>query len=501
MIDNRTDFNDMQITEGRNSVRDQVEAARAINEKPWPQPRPLRDENSKPTEYPVAALGHVLGKAAQAISERVQAPLALSGQSVLGAAALAAQRLYNAPSIILSSGMPCSLYMLTLGDSGDRKSSCDALALAPIYEIEKRAQQQHTKEIEDWRNLPRKDREEVAPPADVTALFSDASYEQIASNLIGGGAPAIGVFSDEGALFFGGHSMKADTRAASIAGYTKMFDCGEVTRHRRTDREGSGTVYNRRVSFHLMVQPIAFRETLSDPLMMGQGFMARFLVAAPESLAGSRFLSQNRARDKAESDPRIGAYWSRIAALMNTRPIIDECGGIVASAMAISDEAEALWLQAYNAAEKEQGIGQDYADIKPFAGRFGEHSRRIATVLTVFDGSREIGAEIMARALELAAYSLSEWRRLTGVSQQDREIDEVEKLLAYLQRRRDMRSTQKIAKSGLKPRAGIRTIRNRVAVLVEHGWARPKSHKLDHAGELIADSVNEFELWGDTDAQ
>jgi putative DNA primase/helicase len=41
--------------------------------------------------FPVDALGGILGSAAHAIHDRVQAPLAICGQSVLAAASLAAQ--------------------------------------------------------------------------------------------------------------------------------------------------------------------------------------------------------------------------------------------------------------------------------------------------------------------------------------------------------------------------------------------------------------------------
>jgi hypothetical protein len=54
-------------------------------------PRPLCREPEPAETFPVYALGDVLGPAASGIQERVQAPLAICGQSVLAVATLAVQ--------------------------------------------------------------------------------------------------------------------------------------------------------------------------------------------------------------------------------------------------------------------------------------------------------------------------------------------------------------------------------------------------------------------------
>src|SRR5262245_47657467 len=69
---------------GRESVR-MVEDVKAE------APRPLMRELPPADPFPVDALGDVLAPAARAIHDRVQAPLAICGQSVLAAADLATQ--------------------------------------------------------------------------------------------------------------------------------------------------------------------------------------------------------------------------------------------------------------------------------------------------------------------------------------------------------------------------------------------------------------------------
>src|SRR5690606_12334114 len=92
----------------------------------YAEPIPLVIEDAD-TAYPLSALGEVLGGAAQAIVDIVQVPAAMAAQSVLAAAAMAAQPHAN----VLRAGqpIPLSLYLLTIAESGDRKTTADRLAL------------------------------------------------------------------------------------------------------------------------------------------------------------------------------------------------------------------------------------------------------------------------------------------------------------------------------------------------------------------------------------
>jgi hypothetical protein len=73
---------------GTEHIRRIVEGAEQIKLEP---PRPLVRVIPPADPFPVDALGSVLAPAARAINDRVQAPIAICGQSVLGAATLAVQ--------------------------------------------------------------------------------------------------------------------------------------------------------------------------------------------------------------------------------------------------------------------------------------------------------------------------------------------------------------------------------------------------------------------------
>ncbi len=99
-------------------------------------PEPLRATLPPSEPYPVEQLGNVLGGAAQALHETVKAPLALCCQSVLAASAFAAQSHFD---VLLPWGdrKPLSLFLLTVADSGERKSAIDDVVLGAAKAQEK----------------------------------------------------------------------------------------------------------------------------------------------------------------------------------------------------------------------------------------------------------------------------------------------------------------------------------------------------------------------------
>jgi len=103
--------------------------------------------------FPTQALGKVLGDAATTIAEGVKAPLALAAQSVLAVASLLTQQKANV--VIDGRTIPLSLFCLTIAESGDRKSSCDKIALKPIHDWQRIEQSRYRIEHEEFELLER----------------------------------------------------------------------------------------------------------------------------------------------------------------------------------------------------------------------------------------------------------------------------------------------------------------------------------------------------------
>jgi Protein of unknown function (DUF3987) len=106
--------------------------AREVTPEP---PRPLTRQMPPADAFPVDALGDVLGAAARAIHDRVRAPLAICGQSVLAAAALAVQA-HADVQLPMGHIKPVSDYFVTVAETGARKSASDTEAAWPIRKRE-----------------------------------------------------------------------------------------------------------------------------------------------------------------------------------------------------------------------------------------------------------------------------------------------------------------------------------------------------------------------------
>jgi len=167
---------------------------------------------------------------------------------------------------------------------------------------------------------------------------------------------------------------------------------------------------------------------LSNPIMQGQGFLARFLIAWPESLAGTRFY---RDADPAQ-DSRLGRYWQRMACLLVKEPTKDESGELTPPTLEMEPAALAAWIAKHDAIERQLGQGGDMQEIKPTAAKGAENLLRIAGVFAVVEGKQSIGADLIKRAAVLVSWYLNEALRLTNPSKVDPQLIQAQRLLDWL---------------------------------------------------------------------
>ena len=298
-------------------------------------PQPLLRSIPPGEPYPAGALGP-LREAVEAAQRITQAPVAIAGQSALAMASLAVQA--HADVATLAGMAPLSLFALTVARSGERKSTVDRLFMAGLRDHEREAARAHRDDCRAHENaaeLRKGERDRIlaeakrgkgekrtAAQADLEALgapppaplapnltATEPTFEGLVKLYIAG-QPSLGLFSDEGAQFLGGHAMNADNRLKTIAGLSSLWDGAPINRTRGGD--GTVTLLGRRLAAHLLVQPIAARPLLADPVAMGQGFLARFLIAEPPSAIGTRFVTDAAA----EPVPALAAYAARLRAIL-----------------------------------------------------------------------------------------------------------------------------------------------------------------------------------------
>jgi phage/plasmid primase-like uncharacterized protein len=396
------DLNDLHVRDGLAAVRSCIEAAMpperpTVSEAAMPRDEALRlaraalmPEQGPGVEYPISSLGP-LASVAERIAQGVQCDPALAGQCVLAAVALLAQGIANVRTL---DGMvkPLSLYALSIAQSGDGKDSADRIALHPVFEWQRKAARDYERALSQQGG---DDSEPVKEPfriaADVTIEGLRRSFQK--------GLPSQGVFSTEAGTLLAGHAMNPENRIKTAAALCGLWDRG----HLSVSRVGTGRLekFGLRLSAHLLVQPSAVIEALTDEGLAAIGFWPRFLLAWPAPLPPRKYRPF-----RPEQDPEIVAYWERMAALLR-HPIRDDLDGL--PVLEMSEGAQSRLAEFFEEAEHESRLGEWQA-IRPFGLRAAELAARIAGTLTVYTGGSEIDETAVKNAITLVRYSLANWR-------------------------------------------------------------------------------------------
>lgn len=361
-------------------------------------PEPLESIREGAQPYPLETLPVLLRDAAVGIADYAQGASALAAQVAIGAATCLAQSRVDAWSHV-SEKMPSSIFSLTLGVSGSAKSAMHSLAFLPIEREEKK----------------RLDAAGGWAPSAVSLVTGDASFSRVSSMLLDG-CTSLFWTTSEGGQVLKGHSLQADNAVAVLGALTRLWDGGGLERIRsKSNADTTGIAFNRRLSLSLMAQEITIRDVLRDPVLRGQGFLARFLFCAPDSLLGKRSLSLERLERKPGDDPRITRYWERLEGLLQLPEAIDSqrSNEISASVLMPTDGAKKLWLEFFTTNEGKLGRFGDHEPVAEFALRAPQQALRLATVLAFFEGKSQVDEEAMYAAVNLAEYSTQEWRRYT----------------------------------------------------------------------------------------
>jgi len=422
-------------------------------------PKPITPEGPTPLirqipdagPFPVAALGP-LHEPAEAIARATEAPVAMCAASVLAATALAVQGHRDAET--LSGTAPASLFLLTIAESGERKSTADRLAMRGVRDFEASLRADYDIARDRWRDASevlkaarakvvanknadtaskRADLEDLGqePPAPLKPhiVASAPTIEGITKHLPELRA-SLGIMTEEGGALIGGHSMKAENRLATCASLSAMWDGSPLDRWRAGDGVESYT--GRRFSAHILIQPVAAEALLSDPMANGQGLLARFLTSKPASHIGMRL----RMEKDAAAEAVIASFAARIQSLLSRDlPLVNgKRNELAPPILPLSAEARDVLTVFAREMEKAQAPGGPFEEARAFASKTAEHAARIAAVLTIYadPDAPEVTGETMTGAAELATFYANEAARLADAARVPPDVKEAERMRVWL---------------------------------------------------------------------
>jgi len=383
-----------------------------------------------------------------------------------------------------------------VAESGERKSTVDTLALRSILKFEREIHKKYSgqselykRKIAHWEKaqnaVTKKNRQRSVeecdqaiekigprpePPLEPMIVCSEPTIEGLIK-LLHIGQPAIGLFSDEGGQFLGGFGMSKDHRLKTVAAFSSMWDGKPIKRVRAG--EGSLTLYGRRVSSHLMVQPRVSDMLMGDETLEDQGFLSRINVTAPTSIMGTRFWRE----DDAQFAPSMNAYERQMERILR-RPLPLQEGTqneLNPPVLPFSASAAQVFKDFVNAVETKLKMNGEFVAIKGYANKMPEHASRMAAVSAIFNDPElaELPAEAMERGIDLANYFAGELLRLKSAGWLDPNLVRAERLRVWLvgtwsEEHISTRAIMQYAPSEFRISASDNE--KSIECLVRHGW-------------------------------
>lgn len=455
----------------------------------WPEPQPLIAKVS-PEPYPLDALPSAVRKAVEEVQGFTQAPVPIVASSALAALSIAIQSGADVRRADKLSG-PTSLFLLTIADSGERKSTNDGLFTTAIREFDRQQAElakpdiaRYQADLEAWESeregIKAKIRDEAkrgkptGPYKEaLRKIESDKPEMRRVPNLLRGDDtpeklayvlarewPSAGVASSEAGSILGAHGMGKDSMMRNLGLLNILWDGGALPIGRRTSE--SFTVRGARLTVALQVQEATLRTFFdrSQGLARGTGFLARFLIAWPESTQGQRQFKEAPAHW-----PALADFDTRLAAIL-ARPVpIGEDGTLTPAMLTMTPEAKAAWIAFHDVIEAELRTGGELYDVRDVASKTADNAARLAALFQIFEHGMggAIGLECFEGASRIAAWHLHEARRFLGELAMPAELASAARLdtwlVEYCQRGRThtvpRREVQRCGPYGLRTKAAL----------------------------------------------
>lgn len=370
------------------------------------------------------------------LEDSIQAPRALIFSAVLSSISLSLQGLVDVrkPSGGVS---PCSLMLLSIAESGDRKSTVDKVALKAVRDIQCEQDIEYERLVSRWKiqhkvwgiqqRTAQKRIEKAAIKCEETLelevryaevlgfepvhprrfklLYEDSSSEALFRGLYQN-YPSAGVVSSEG-----GGALKG----AALNDFSKQnaLWSGDGVYVDRISREGF-TLNNARLTVSLMVQPGVFEDYMSKRggLSKSSGYWARFLVCSPESIQGNRDFDIS---DNFAESVNVEVLYRVISGFvgLNVGKLVGE--DFSRSVLEFDDQAKLEWIAFSRFVEAHIADGGFWSSMKDHASKLADNVARLAALFHCFENGcveGKISKEMMVAAINLGLWYSGEYAKI-----------------------------------------------------------------------------------------
>ncbi|NMM38573.1 MAG: DUF3987 domain-containing protein [Glaciimonas sp.] len=382
---------------------------------------------------PIDALPSIIRNTVLAVQAETKAPVALVLSVVLGVVSLTCQNSINVrrPNMPASS---CSLNVLIIALSGERKSAVTNLVLQAVREfMEREAQksklklfdyeakfaawkighavilasiEKHEKKYESNEQLTLRLSDHLAKepqkPLILKLIYNDATPEALLHGL--SEWPSAGLISDEASGVLNGRVVN------DMGLLNKLWDGTTQS----IERRGAGitVIKEPRLTTMLAIQDslmMQFLDSRGDQAR-GSGLLARNLITRPDSTQGTRFIGY-----QPQPPQNFVKFHARVTEILNKNARDMEGDNFIRDTLGFMPDAEYHWVQNYNTIELAMAPGGYFTDIKEYAAKIAENIARMAALFHYFEGGKgDISFEMVDSAASICNWYANEYKRLFG---------------------------------------------------------------------------------------
>ena len=414
------------------------------------EPIPL-DNGIATVKFPVDCLPPVLRDYVLAVSEHTQTAIDMPAVASIGAMSVCLQEK------VLVEGKPgwqepVNLFCNIIAKPAERKSAVLTAIAEPIYEFERRYNEEHSMEIKHSRdtrtvleNRLKKAIEKASNPKSPSLAEVEQAREELSqheevkelrltcgdvtpealTSLMNDNNGRMAMISAEGGIF----NVLAGLYQQGGANLDNVLKAHnrEPIQNDRIGRKREN-IQNPALTMLLMAQPTVLHDIMSNPVFRGKGLTARFLYCYPSSTVGKRRMNTNSITEAVSE-----AYSKVVNELLNWNPKQP-------TIISLSTEAQALHDDFFYELEPRLGKEGDLEDMADWSGKLHGAVLRIAGLLHMTEHHEAVEAvelfedtisgTTMSNAIEIGKYFLAHAQVCYGAQQ---DIGDAKRLLERLE--------------------------------------------------------------------
>lgn len=383
--------------------------------------------------YPIDAFPSIVNNLYPWGSDDKYISPAIIGHVALSVMSLLSQSFVNVIPPYASEPEPCSIFCMTIAESGEGKTTVTKKLMKPFNDFSLKMEQEYKSLLEDYKQndeiwmtinkgLKSSLKRAIKKGEDTTSIEEELKvhfknrpqrpshlkqfYENTTpKDLIEGlhNYPYATVFSDEAITFFNGFIRKA------FGMFNKSWD-GDPYRYSRPDEEFNEI--RPYITLSLMAQPSVFMEYLNNhgKLFKDSGFASRFLYSEVSPSHNLQYVSA----DNSHFQESVNSFHARISELQNKlhEQFINKDWRKIS--LTLTEEAKSFLKAKKLELDKKTKQGGDLENTKDAVAKFGSNVIRLSGIFHHFNDevTNEISLDTVSNACKIVEWHIQQMNQL-----------------------------------------------------------------------------------------